>query len=56
MDVGISQDFRKTTKKKLQKTYCLAENELKFIWEYGALLTESNKESIKFCQFWKSAK
>jgi len=37
----ISQDFCKT--KQLQKTYCLAENELKFIWEHGALWIESNK-------------
>lgn len=55
MDVGISQDFCKT--KKLQKTYCLAEDELKFIWEYGPLWIKINNESIKFCQsYWKIAK
>lgn len=55
MDVGTSQDFCKT--KKLQKTYCLAENELKFIWEYGPLWIKINNESIKFCQsYWKIAK
>lgn len=43
----------KQTNKKYRKQ-CLAENEFKFVWEYGAFWIESNKEIINFFKsYWK---